>query len=525
MQSPRNRHVLDERSAHVASPALHDAPVNPPALRSASPDDQVLLEWLDRAAWRSQIHEGLRGAGWVACVLLAVFGVYQFGRVLHVPDAVLLALAPLLILGSTAMIAWLVWRYARRANAATAAAEADARGGLKDEMTSAYWFARQPARSAWESLMLGRAAQTIGRLDARALFPLRLPSSFAVASVLAVTVAALSSSVHDAAVPVGFGTALAGDHNADARGASGAEGARSETGSAFDAKAGSSAQPETRHAAELWARAEALALSLKSPEQQAELQRAIQAHDAGKVQELLDLAQPEAASAQVGSDARALAGQVAADAAQNILERLQSLLTGGSQPKTADTPSAGQLEVAETGSSGDAARATERREADPHTTMDALNDALRALAQAATGDHAMGNSSPPGQAPETNAQANINGGAAGMRVNTSQAGEGGEDTPPDAPSESLGEPVIGKATARLAAQLQHVDSAATQGELKALGNEGGYAATQAQTARVGLTAAELTAQRADAAVSRAPIPIAYRASVKRYFLTEHGKEY
>jgi hypothetical protein len=217
---------------------------------------------------------------------------------------------------------------------------------------------------------------------------------------------------------------------------------------------------------------------------------------------------------------------VAAEVAQGILERLQSLLgQGTSDPKREETAPAGnEHENGVPGWRDNGASETQRRDTEQHTTMDALNDALKALSQAATGDRSMANS-PPGQTSQNNGRTNINGGAMGMRVNTSQAGPGGEDTPPDTPSEGSGEPVLGKPTLRLAAQLQRLATGAAQADPGSTSSEGFYAATQAQAARLDFSAAQAPERIAnEAALTREQVPIAYRASVKRYFLTEHGKE-
>ena len=115
----------------------------------------------------------------------------------------------------------------------------------------------------------------------------------------------------------------------------------------------------------------------------------------------------------------------------------------------------------------------------------------------------------------------------GMRVNTSQAGAGGEDTPPDTPSEGIGEPVLGKPTLRLAAQLQRLaTSGAPQNDLGSASSEGFYAATQAQAARLDFAGAQGPEHSvSEAALGREQVPMAYRASVRRYFLTEHDKEH
>ena len=293
----------------------------------------------------------------------------------------------------------------------------------------------------------------------------------------------------------------------------------------FDAAGASASSPKPKEESDLWTKAEELAQSLKSAEERAELQRAIQARDVKRVRELLEPAEQAALAVPAGPDARAQAGQVSAEVAQGILERLQSLLGQGSEPKREDPALAvGDHEGGVPGWRDNGTQESQRRDTEQHTTMDALNDALRALSQAATGDRPMANS-PPGQTSQNNGRTNINGGAMGMRVNTSEAGAGGEDTPPDAPSEGVGEPVLGKPTLRLAAQLQRLSAGAAQNDPASGTAEGFYAATQAQAARLDFTAAEAPQRRADeTALMREQVPVAYRAAVKRYFLTEHGKE-
>jgi hypothetical protein len=273
-----------------------------------------------------------------------------------------------------------------------------------------------------------------------------------------------------------------------------------------------------------WTRAQALVHSFEDAQQRAELQRAIQGRDAKRVRELLDPAGQGVLAAPAGPDARAQAGQVSAEVAQSILDRLQGLLGEGSEAKRDTAPAAVEQEPGAAGELDHEGQETQRRDAEEHTTMEALNEALRALSQAATGDRPMANS-PPGETSQNNGRTNINGGAMGMRVNTSQAGAGGEDTPPDTPSEGLGEPVLGKPTLRLATQLQRLSTGAAQTEEAPGSAEGFYAATQAQAARLDFTAGRAPQRSGgEAALAREQVPIAYRASVKRYFLTEQGKE-
>jgi hypothetical protein len=112
----------------------------------------------------------------------------------------------------------------------------------------------------------------------------------------------------------------------------------------------------------------------------------------------------------------------------------------------------------------------------------------------------------------------------GVRVNTSELGEGGADEPPDEHSPSPAEPVLGDAAARRAGQVRRLAAEASAAQPTGA-SDGFYAATQAQAARLPLAAAAPSGRSApEAALPREQIPLAYRASVKRYFLLEHSNE-
>ncbi len=473
-----------------------------------------------------QAHRRLREAGWIACALLSALGLYLLLHTFGAPNSVLVAVVALLLLATAVAVAFFAWRCAHRPSLSSAAGEVDARLDLKDELKSAFWFAHQDPPSAAEVLMLRHAAEMVLRLDLRVSLPFRVPGNFGAAAVLGAIVLGLTFAGRDTTHAAGSGVALAGDLKADARTLLHSGNTEQDGVFRFDAKASSPSALKAQGESELWAKAEELAQSLKDAEERAELRRAIQARDVKRVRELLEPAEQSALASPAGTDARAQAGQVSADVAQAILERLQSLLGQGSSESKREDPglAASDREGGVPGWRDNGAQESQRRDTEQHTTMDALNDALRALSQAATGDRPMANS-PPGQTSQNNGRTNINGGAMGMRVNTSEAGAGGEDAPPDAPSEGVGEPVLGKPTLRLAAQLQRLSAGTVQNESASGAAEGFYTATQAQAARLDFTTAAVAEHGAnESALTREQVPIAYRASVKRYFLTEHGKE-
>ena len=81
----------------------------------------------------------------------------------------------------SALLLWVVGlvflareRLAPRRTLADAAASADAHGGLKDELATAWWFLQHPAASPWVDAQIARAAESARRLDTVALLPLRV---------------------------------------------------------------------------------------------------------------------------------------------------------------------------------------------------------------------------------------------------------------------------------------------------------------------------------------------------------------
>ena len=164
-----------------------------------------------------------------------------------------------------------------------------------------------------------------------------------------------------------------------------------------------------------------------------------------------------------------------------------------------------------------------RRGPEHETLTTALTEALRALAQAITGDTAP---VPPDIRPsQESGKANLNASNRGVRLDVSQMGPGGDDTPPDRPSAGDSEPVLGKPTQRLAAQLRQVAAGAAHSDQDPGTGEGLPAATQAQAARVEFAATQASTRAAsEAALTRSQVPVAYRASVKRYFVQQHADD-
>jgi len=81
----------------------------------------------------------------------------------------------------------------RRTSLARAAAEADRRAALDDELKTAYWFIVHPMASPWIAAQIEHAARSAGALDVSRLLPLRVePGTLAASALISVLLLALS---------------------------------------------------------------------------------------------------------------------------------------------------------------------------------------------------------------------------------------------------------------------------------------------------------------------------------------------
>ena len=450
-------------------------------------------------------------------MLLAAAALYLLLERSGMPASVRAALVPFFLFAGAAAIGWLTWRCTRRRSLQNVAAIADARCRLNDELASACWFARQETPSAWEALVLGRAVRTTGRLDAAAVFPLCVPRSLAAAAGLGAAVLVLMF--------VGSGTVVPADRSAgvlrslDVQPSSDDDtGVRSEIASRARAMAAASGADQA-----VWTRAEALAGSLRSGAELAELKRAVEAGDTERVRELLDRAAQAANAAPAAQDSGDPMGDGLARAGQDLSAGLPGLPSDGSPPRKAP-PEPDDLEDAE--QAGEKERAPEPPTDRLDTEIGALKDALSKLGEEGGDGHLKeANGSPPGPESQRRGQAEPGDSEALHAVTLTSGTDAGEGTPPEGPSGNPEESAPGSPGTRPATRMQRVDDKVAAGESTRHGKESPYAVTESGTARVGLSAVRaLRPGASDAALAREQIPVAYRASVRRYFLTEHGKE-
>jgi exonuclease VII small subunit len=154
----------------------------------SSPAEQAIASALSRIERRLRlnrtVYQGMLVAGLALLVPLTVRVLRWLGDGRPVETALLLLFA---VLAAVALLCLVLASALRqRSTLARAAAEADARAQLKDELTSAYWFMQALPGSDWVGAQLERAARTAHALEPARLIPLRLPAPALGALALAV---------------------------------------------------------------------------------------------------------------------------------------------------------------------------------------------------------------------------------------------------------------------------------------------------------------------------------------------------
>jgi len=79
-------------------------------------------------------------------------------------------------------VTFAVWRIVQKGTLQEAAASADARANLRDELKTAFWFIRNPRSSEWVDAQMRRAARNVRNLNLDILYPRHIPHTFYVAA-------------------------------------------------------------------------------------------------------------------------------------------------------------------------------------------------------------------------------------------------------------------------------------------------------------------------------------------------------
>ncbi|MEQ1881543.1 MAG: hypothetical protein ABL878_11295 [Burkholderiales bacterium] len=470
---------------------------------------EILLVRLAEFAARIRLNRRLVELGWAACAIFGLLALYETFKVTIGSAAVVAALAPILILAGVVVVPIAAWRFARPILLDCAAGQADLRAGLKDELKSAYWYARHPVSSPLVELLLSRAAGAIKLIDARAVFPVSLPPSIIVASSVAVAAASLmliSPRIHYPSAEASFEPA--GDTAVSARPS--VEGDGSLLSSETQPLAGKPG-PGPK------------GLGRVQPMQLAnELE-----HSADLAQKSTSISNSQSTVPEslrgggTGQAARPQSEQMTPEVAQGILDRLLSLFDEKSAAST-EISSRPAARVAQGDLSEEATRGNNpgnRSEGER-----ALNALLRALSTGGTGDR----QTVPGEGAgeEQRGRSNSGGGAMGRRLGLSQAGAGSQDPATGNPDGSIAsDPVLGTPTLKLQTQLRRVG--VRTGRIE--DNDGSidtfFSATQSQESALSYEAVvgRQTASKEEILEVR-QLPLAYRAAVRNYFLTGHSRE-
>jgi len=149
-------------------------------------DQEIIVRTLTKVRRRLQMSHAVHDA--VVMLCLAAVGVllWRALRVAgdHAPAVSAAAVLVALLLWIGGLFVVLRGRLMRRTSLARAAAEADTRAALDDELKTAYWFIVHPVTSPWTAAQLAAAARSAGALDVARLLPLRIERGTLAASAL-----------------------------------------------------------------------------------------------------------------------------------------------------------------------------------------------------------------------------------------------------------------------------------------------------------------------------------------------------
>lgn len=142
-------------------------------------DREIIVGVLHGIGRRLWVGRAFQDVLFGSCVLLFFLIAFRLAGAVQ-PAGIPVAGIPAGLLVAAAVLAfvgYIGWRVSRRVTLAQAAAQADARAALHDELKSAYWFVTHDETSPFIEAQVSRAAATAGRLDPGALVPARPPRS------------------------------------------------------------------------------------------------------------------------------------------------------------------------------------------------------------------------------------------------------------------------------------------------------------------------------------------------------------
>ena len=153
-------------------------------------EHSILTSTLQSVDRRVRLNGALDQLSIAVCLVLGLLLTFQIGKML-------LPVSPpsgfWVVGGSSVLFAvFLAWSERGGSRLARAAAVADSRADLHDELKTAYWFMGLSGDSPWINLQLNRAAETARGLDPRGLVPTTVPRGFLTALGLFVVLQVLA---------------------------------------------------------------------------------------------------------------------------------------------------------------------------------------------------------------------------------------------------------------------------------------------------------------------------------------------
>jgi hypothetical protein len=494
-------------------------------------DREILFRSLGGVAARLSWSRRVPALGDLACALIVLLLFAQVLAALGVPSKILSALTPLLAMAAIAVLVVFVWRIGRRATLAQAAGAADARGGLRDELKSAYWFALAPDRDAYIAELLTRAAQTAQTLDARNLIPLAVPRSAHAALVLAVFAGALAWFSPRLSWPGIQGSGVDSTAAAQAGASrSVAPGSEFEKMLAEHAAAEQTVAPEAVSMADQkakWAQLEQEARQLPAGAEEEAIRRAVAARDARLLTKLLQaLRHKQADAAELDASRRSVPDPDQANSGKSYLDRLEEALAD--LGKSAETPWADDAAVPTARITQQIReQAEEERRAMTGTPAEGdveFNPRMRAVNRSGVAMREMKYAA--GEAAEAGAQTSVDGNAIGPPDGKGRSGGSSGEHPEASFNNAFDpQPVLAAPTARLDVRMREMRVERTDDLEEDATTEEFYAETQRRASQLDYESVNVRwREQQEAALQEGRTPLSFREAVKRYFLTQHGKE-
>ncbi len=491
-------------------------------------DREILSHRLAAVAARLGWSRRLPELGRLACALAALTLAGEVLQVLGLPSRFLSALTPVFLVTALAVSALFLVRIVRPATLSEAAGAADARGGLKDELKSAHWFAQGATADAFVEALLARAARTAQTLEVSSLIPLGVPRSAHAALVIAILTGALAWLSPRLSFP-GMVLGLVSTQAATAKPAESRVGENEPATASDENRIARKEIPEAtslRDQKPTWEQIEELAGQLPAGAEEEAMRRAVAARDARLVAKLLQsLRHKQADAAEMESMRRPGDEPIPSNLGQGSLERLQEALEKSISPveePLADLAAEPTARV--TQQLRDQAEEERRKMAGTPAEGDVeLNPRMRAVNRGGVSMREVKYGA--GEAAEAGARTSVDGNAMGPPDGKGRSGGSSGEHPESSFTASDVEPVLGAPTVRLEVQSRRARIERSDDPEQQATKEEFYAETQRRASQLGYEDLSLQwrAQR-EARLLPGQTPLPYRQAVKRYFLTQHDKE-